>query len=111
MVKSYLILFLAIVFETIGTSFLNKSDQFTKIVPSILTIGGYIGAFYCLSVVLKDIPIGLAYAIWAGLGIVLIATIGWVVFKQHLDLPALIGMGLIVAGVLVINLFSKSISH
>ena len=88
--KSYLFLFLAILFETVATSFMKQSEQFTKLVPSIVTIVGYIGAFYCLSLVLKTIPVGIAYAIWSGVGIILITLIGLVVFKQHLDLAAFI---------------------
>ena len=109
--KMYLILLLAIIFETIATSYLKQSEQFTKFLPSILTILGYAAAFYCLSIVLKSILVGIAYAIWSGVGIILIALIGFFVFKQHLDLPAIIGLGLIIAGVVVINVFSHSISH
>ncbi len=109
--KSYLILLLAIIFETFATSFLKQSEQFTKLVPSILTIIGYATSFYCLSIVLKTIPVGIAYAIWSGVGIILIALIGLIVFKQHLDLPAIIGLGMIIAGVVIINVFSKSVSH
>jgi Membrane transporters of cations and cationic drugs len=109
--KMYLILLLAIIFETIATSYLKQSEQFTKFLPSIITILGYAAAFYCLSIVLKSIPVGIAYAIWSGVGIILIALIGFFVFKQHLDLPAIIGLGLIIAGVVVINVFSHSISH
>ena len=103
--------FLAIVFETVATSFLKQSEQFTKLVPSVLTVLGYAAAFYCLSVVLKSIPVGIAYAIWSGVGIILIALIGFFVFKQHLDLAAIIGLVLIIAGVVVINVFSNSVSH
>lgn len=91
--------------------FLKQSEQFTKLVPSVFTILGYAAAFYCLSVVLKNIPVGIAYAIWSGVGIILIALIGFFVFKQHLDLPAIIGLALIIAGVVVINVFSNSVSH
>ena len=82
--KTYLILFLAIVFETVATSFLKQSEQFTKLVPSVLTILGYAAAFYCLSVVLKSIPVGIAYAIWSGVGIILIALIGFFVSNSTL---------------------------
>lgn len=109
--KAYFILLLAIVLETIATSFLKQSDQFTRLLPSVVTILGYAGSFYCLSIVLKNIPVGIAYAVWSGMGIVLISAIGWVVFKQHLDVPALLGLALIIAGVLVINIFSGSVSH
>ncbi len=109
--KSYLILLLAIVFETIATSCLKQSEQFTRLWPSLVTVIGYAVSFYCLSVVLRTIPVGIAYAIWSAVGIVLVSVIGFVVFKQHLDLPALLGLGLIIAGVVVINLFSKSVGH
>lgn len=109
--KTYLILLLAIVFETVATSFLKQSEQFTRPLPSLLTLLGYAGAFYCLSVVLKTIPVGIAYAIWSGVGIVLIAVIGLVVFRQRLDLPAIVGLALIILGVVIINVFSKSVGH
>ena len=109
--KSYLILLLAIAFETAATSFLTKSEQFTKLLPSALSIIGYICSFYCLSIVLKSIPVGIAYAIWSAIGIVLIAIIGFVIFKQKLDLAAIIGLSFIIIGVVIINFFSKSISH
>lgn len=109
--KNYFILFLAIIFETVATSYLKQSEQFTRLTPSVLTIPGYAAAFYCLSIVLKTIPMGIAYAIWSGIGIILIALIGFFVFKQHLDLPAILGLILIIAGVVAINVFSKSVSH
>lgn len=77
----------------------------------MVTVVGYAAAFYCLSLVLKHIPVGIAYAIWSGVGIVLIAVIGSTVFKQHLDRPAVLGLALIIAGVVVINVFSDSVSH
>jgi small multidrug resistance pump len=101
----------AIVLEVIGTTFLQKSEQFTKLVPTLVMAGCYLGAFYFLSLSLKAIPVGLAYAIWSGLGIVLIATVGYFVFHQSLDLAAMVGVSLIVAGVVIINVFSKSIAH
>lgn len=107
----YLILSAAIICEVIGTSFMKQSDGFTRLVPSIITVVAYAAAFYCLSLTLKTIPTGIAYAIWSGVGIVLIATVGWVFQGQKLDLPAMLGMGLIVAGVLVMNLFSKTAVH
>ena len=107
----YLYLSIAIVAEVIATSALNSSEQFTKLVPSLISIIGYAVAFYFLSHVVKTIPVGVAYAIWAGLGIVLIAIAGALVFEQVPDAPAVIGMVLIVAGVVVINVFSKTISH
>lgn len=107
----YLYLALAIIAEVIATSALNASNGFTKPLPSAVVVIGYGLAFYSLSLALKAIPMGVAYAIWAGLGIVLIAAVGVVVFKQSLDLAAILGMGLIVSGVLVINVFSKTTVH
>ena len=104
-------LVVAIALETIGTSALTASQQFTRLVPSIITIVAYFASFYFLSLALKTIPVGVAYAIWSGLGIIFISRIGLAVFGQRLDLPALIGIGLIIMGVIVINVFSKSIGH
>lgn len=101
----------AIVFEVIGTSFLMKSEQFSKWVPTLLMCVFYIAAFYLLSVSLKEIPLGIAYALWAGLGIVLTALIGTFVFKQTLDPAAIIGISMIVGGVIVINVFSNASAH
>ncbi|HJA15269.1 MAG TPA: QacE family quaternary ammonium compound efflux SMR transporter [Candidatus Butyricimonas faecavium] len=109
--KAFLFLFVAIIFEIIGTSVLKLSEQFTKVIPSIISIIAYITAFYFLSLTLKTIPVGIAYAIWSGVGIVLISVIGLVYFKQSLDLPAILGLGLIIAGVIIINIFSKSVAH
>lgn len=103
--KTYFILFLAIIFETFATSCLKQSEQFTKIPMSLLTIAGYAAAFYCLSLVLKSMSVGVAYAIWSGVGIVLIAIIGFFFFKQHLDFPAILGIGLIISGVIVYQSF------
>ena len=102
---------IAIVAEVIGTSTLKASEGFTRLLPSLVTAVGYGVAFYCLSHSMKTVPVGVGYAIWSGVGVVLITAIAWVAFKQRLDLPALAGMGLIVSGVLVINLFSKSAGH
>lgn len=107
----YLFLALAIISEVVGSSFLNASQQFTKPIPTAVTIVAYGLCFYFLSVALKSIPLGAAYAIWGGLGIVLTAIISVVIFKHTLDLPAIIGITLIVAGVIVLNFFSKSMSH
>jgi small multidrug resistance pump len=109
--SSYLYLGIAIVAEVIATSALKSSESFTRLWPSLLTLAGYVLAFYFLSLTLRSIPVGIAYALWSGVGIVLISLLGWWVHKQSLDLPALLGLGLIIAGVLVINLFSKSVSH
>ena len=105
---AYTLLFIAILAEVIGTSALKMSEGFTKTGPSLLVVVGYGFAFYFLALVLKSIPVGIAYAIWAGVGIALITIIGIVFFKQTLDLPAVAGIALIISGVLVINLFSKS---
>lgn len=111
MVKTYIMLLLAIGFETFATSLLKQSEQFAKAIPAVSCIFCYIASFFFLSHVLKSMPVGIAYAIWSAVGIVLISLIGLFWFKQHLDLPAIIGLGLIIAGVVVINLFSKTISH
>lgn len=107
----YLFLAAAIVSEVIATSALKASEGFSKTVPSILVVVGYGVAFWCLSQTLKAIPVGVAYAIWSGAGIFLISAVGWIMFGQKLDAPALIGMALIVAGVVVLQLFSKSVTH
>ncbi|TAT85101.1 DMT family transporter [Rhizobium ruizarguesonis] len=107
----YGLLFAAIVLEVIGTTALQLSQQFTRIGPTSLVVACYAAAFYCLSLTLKSIPVGIAYAIWSALGIVLISSVGLVFFKQRLDLPAIVGLGLIITGVVVVNLFSKSVSH
>ncbi|MBY5454899.1 DMT family transporter [Rhizobium beringeri] len=107
----YGLLFAAIVLEVIGTTALQLSQQFTRIGPTVLVVACYAAAFYCLSLTLKSIPVGIAYAIWSALGIVLISSVGLVLFKQRLDLPAIVGLGLIITGVVVVNLFSKSVSH
>lgn len=109
--QSYLFLALAIVVEVIGTTALKATDNFTRLWPSMLTILCYAASFYLLTFSLKVLPTGIAYAIWSGVGIVQISIVSWVVYKQSLDLAALIGLGLIIAGVLVINLFSKSVGH
>lgn len=110
-IASYATLGAAIVLEVVGTTFLQKSEQFTKAIPTVVMAVCYLGAFYCLSFVLKTIPVGLAYAIWSGLGIVLISAVGYVVFRQTLDTAALVGLGFIVVGVVIVNGFSKSVAH
>lgn len=104
----YVFLGLAIVFEVVGSSFMKSSDGFTKWLPSTVVVIAYITCFYFLSVALKTIPLGVAYAVWAGLGIVLTAAISVLVFKQKLDLPAIIGIIFIVIGVVIMNFFSKT---
>ena len=108
---AYLYLGAAIVFEVIGTSALKASDSFTKLIPSLVTVGTYAVSFLLLALTLRTIPVGIAYAMWAGVGILLIALVGWLWFKQPLDTPAVIGLGLIVAGVVVVNAFSHSLPH
>ena len=106
----WLFLCIAIVAEVIGTSALKASEGFTKLTPSLLVLLSYGVSFYFLSLTLRSIPVGIAYAIWSGVGVVLICTIGWLFFGQKLDGAAISGIALIVAGVVVLNLFSKS-SH
>ena len=95
----------------IATTCLKASDSFTRLWPSVATVAGYVASFYCLTITLRTLPTGVAYAIWSGAGIVLISLVSWLVYKQRLDAAALAGMGLIIAGVVVINLFSKSAAH
>ncbi len=109
--NAWLTLGIAIVAEVIGTSALKASEGFTRWLPSLVVVLGYAVAFYCLSLVLRHIPVGVAYAVWSGLGIVLITLVAFVLYGQKIDTAGLIGMGLIVAGVLVLNLFSKASAH
>lgn len=109
--KNLLLLFVAIIFEVIATSSLKASEEFTKLWPSIITVVGYGLAFYFLSLTLRSIPMGIAYAMWSGIGIVLVSIVGVLVYNQKLDMPAVIGMALIVLGVIVINVFSKMGAH
>jgi small multidrug resistance pump len=108
---NYLFLFLAIVLETAGTTLLKMSDQFTKVLPSIFSLVCYVGSLYLLSLCLRTVPIGIAYATWSALGIALITISGIFFFKQTPDLPAVIGLVLIAIGVAVLNLFSKMDVH
>lgn len=108
---TYLYLALAIVAEVLATTFLKLSDGFSKPLPSVVTVISYAVAFYFLSLTLRNLPTGLVYAVWSGVGVVLIATIALVFQSQRLDAVALCGTGLIVSGVLVINLFSSASSH
>jgi small multidrug resistance pump len=107
----FITLIVAVIFETIGTTALQASQQFTKLGPSIIVVIAYTAAFYLLALTLKTMPVGIMYAIWSGSGIVLIAVIGWVVFRQTLDWPAVLGMALILAGIVIIQVFSKSATH
>ena len=107
----WLYLSAAILFETIGTTALQASQQFTRAAPSALVVVSYAASFYLLSLTLKFMPVGIVYAIWSGLGICFIAAIAYVVFGQTLDLAAILGMAMIIGGIVVINLFSNSASH
>ena len=108
---TYLYLAIAIIAEVAATSALKASEEFTQLFPSIIVVVGYGVAFYFMTLVLRVIPIGITYAVWSGLGIILVAIVGFFLYKQTPDIPAIIGMGLIVLGVIVINVFSKTINH
>ncbi len=107
----YLYLAIAIIVEVIAASALKASEGFTRPIPTAIVIVGYITAFYLLTVIVKTLPVGITYAIWAGLGIVLVAIVSAVMYKQIPDAPAMIGMGFIIMGVIIINVFSKSVTH
>lgn len=107
----WLFLAIAIVSEVIGTSALKASEGFSRLWPSVIVIVSYISAFYFLSLTLKTIPVGIAYAIWSGVGLALIVLIAWALYGQSLDFPAIVGILLIMAGAIVLNLFSKTTSH
>jgi len=109
--KVYLILALAILAETAGTTALQASQQFTRLWPSVIVVIAYGVSFYLLAQALRVMPVGVVYAIWSGLGIVFIAAIGYVVFGQKLDLPAILGTGMILVGIVVIQLFSRAGAH
>lgn len=109
--KNWLILTIAIVAEVIATSALKPSEGLTKLWPSMLVVAGYGTAFYFLSLALRSIPVGIAYAVWSGLGVVLVTIVAWMLFGQKLDAAAMLGMTLIIAGVVVMNVFSKTIAH
>lgn len=106
MCMTYVYLAIAIIGEVAATSALKASAQFSRLVPSIIVVFGYGVAFYCLSIVLKELPVGITYAVWAGAGVVLVTVVAMLLYRQIPDLPALIGMGLIISGVAVIHLFS-----
>ncbi|PLX96045.1 MAG: QacE family quaternary ammonium compound efflux SMR transporter [Desulfuromonas sp.] len=111
MKMAYVFLLIAILAEVIATSALKASEEFTKVAPSAIVIVGYCAAFYFLMLTLRSMPVGIAYAIWSGLGIVLVTVFSIFIYKQVPDVSAVIGMGLIVSGVVVINVFSKTINH
>lgn len=108
---NYVFLATAITFEVLATTALKQTDGFTRLLPSLVTLAGYALAFYFLALTLRAMPVGIVYALWSGIGIVFITAIGWLWFRQALDIPAIIGIALIVAGVLVINLMSKTMMH
>ncbi|PJE25910.1 small multidrug resistance pump [Pseudooceanicola antarcticus] len=108
---AYLTLIIAVVLETIGTSALTASQQFTRLAPSALTLVAYALSFYFLSLTLRHMPVGVVYALWSGLGIICIAAIGYLVFGQKLDLPAVLGMLMIGGGIAVIQVFSNTTPH
>ncbi len=108
---AYLYLAIAILAEVVATSALKASEEFTKPIPSLIVIAGFLVALYFLTLVLRTLPIGITYAIWSGLGIVLIGLAAFILYKEIPDIPAIIGMGLIILGVVVINVFSKNMSH
>jgi small multidrug resistance pump len=107
----WIALTIAIIAEVVGTTALKASNEFTRLWPSLLVVFGYGAAFYFMAISMRMLPVGIIYAIWSGMGIVLVSIIGWLVFEQTLDFSSLIGMGLIISGVLVINLFSSSVGH
>jgi small multidrug resistance pump len=111
LMSNYAFLVIAIVAEVIATSALKASEGFTQVLPSIIVVVGYVVAFYCLSMTLRTIPVGIAYAIWSGAGIVLVSLIGLVLYGQRLDFWAIVGIGFIITGVLIVNLLSRSAAH
>lgn len=109
--QHWLYLGVAIVSEVIATSALKAAEGFTRPLPSLIVVIGYGIAFYCLSVVLRTLPVGITYAIWSGVGVALVALAGWLLYGQALDLAAVVGLTLIVAGVIVLNVFSNTVAH
>ena len=107
----FAILIIAVLFETIGTTALQASQQFSKVGPSIIVVLAYAASFYLLSITLRFMPVGVVYALWSGMGIVFIAIIGWIVFGQKLDLAAVAGLTMIIGGIVVIQLFSNATPH
>ena len=109
--KPHIALIIAILSEVLATSALKASDSFTRIVPSLIVVAGYGVSFYFLSIAMRTIPLGVAYAIWSGLGSALIVFVSWLIFKQALDAPAFLGISLIIAGSVILNVFSKASAH
>ncbi len=108
---AYIYLTIAVICEVIATSSLKATHEFTRLVPTLVVITGYLAAFYFLTLSLKTLTIGVTYAIWSGLGIVLIAIFGYIIYREMLDIPAIIGIVLILAGIVVINIFSGTVTH
>jgi len=108
---NWVYLIIAIISESIATNSLKASNGFTNLVPSVVALAGYGSVLLFLSLAIRTIPVGVAYATWSGVGIILIALVGWLWHKQTLDTPAIIGMGLIITGVVIMNAFSKSVVH
>jgi len=111
MLKAYMFLIIAVLFEGLGSTSLQASQQFTRFWPSAGVVVGFGMAFYLFTIVLKYVPLGVTYAIWSGLGICLTALLGWLFFRQNVDLPAIAGMAMIIAGIVVINVFSDTATH
>lgn len=109
--NKWIALGIAIAAETIATSALKSSEGFTRLLPSIVVVAGYAVSFYFLSITLKSLPVGIAYAVWSGMGIVLISLVSWLLYGQKLDGPALVGMTLIISGVVIMNVLSKTSAH
>lgn len=107
----YYYLAISIIAEVVATSALKSADGFSKLTPSLIVIVGYAVAFYYLSATLRFLPVGIVYAIWSGAGVVLISLAGWLIYGQKLDIPAIIGLAMIICGVMLINLFSKTTGH
>jgi len=107
----WLYLAIAIMSEVAATSALKAADGFTRVGPSLVVVAGYAAAFYFLSLTLRTMPLGIAYAVWSGIGVALVAAVGWVVYEQSLDVAAYVGIALILAGVMVLNLFSRVVAH
>ena len=111
MTKAYILLILAVLCEGLGSTSLQASRQFTRLWPSLGVVVGFGAAFYLFTIVLKYLPLGITYAVWSGLGICLTALLGWAFFKQGVDLAAILGMALIIAGIAVISIFSTTATH
>lgn len=107
----WLAIAIAIAAEVTATTVLKASNEFTRLWPSLIVVAGYGTAFYFMTISMRVLPVGIMYAIWSGSGMILISILGWLVYRQSLDAPAMIGMGLIITGVIVINVFSKTVGH